>query len=161
VMAKKGPEPAQCKFIGEIRTPYGPDRCPRWPDENLPDTARIILFPEYQAGLKDLEKFKYVFVLFYLDRPHKQCSLVAHPPGAQGMEVGVFASRSPCRPNRIGLSVARVLKIENGEIITSAIDAFDRTPLIDLKPYFRDDDMKTEANNGWLDSIPGGRGANK
>jgi len=141
---------AEFIFIGEIRTPYDQSNCPRFAEEDLAEEARIIIFPGYQPGLKFLEKFNYLYVLFYLDRPHKEPSLSAHPPRAKGLEVGVFASCSPSRPNPIGLSIVRLKRMENGELITSAIDAYDRTPLLDLKPYFQDGDCKPGANNGWL-----------
>jgi len=160
-MPKKAKSTAACRFIGEIRTPYNDASCPRFADEPLPDTARIMVYPEYRAGLKELEKFQYIYVLFFLDRPRRECSLIAHPPKAQGREVGVFASRSPNRPSRIGLSVVRLFKIKMGVLLTSAIDAYDHTPLIDLKPYFRDDDLKPGANNGWLDHLPSGRAGKK
>jgi len=156
---KKRARPPALKFIGEIRTPYDQSNCPRWPDEKIPQEAQIIIFPEFAAGLKYLEKFNYIYVLFYLDRPHKKPSLIAHPPSAQGLEVGVFASRSPSRPNPVALSVVRLKRIEKNVLITSAIDAYDRTPVLDLKPYFKDDDRKLKANNGWLDHIKKSRGS--
>ena len=137
-------------FIGEIRTPFDETNSPRHADESLKAESRINIFPEYRPGLKDLAKFKYIYVLFYLDRPHKKMSLIAHPPRLKGKEVGVFASRSPNRPNPIALSVVRLKRIEKGVLITSAIDAYDRTPLIDIKPYFKSDDRKLKANDGWL-----------
>lgn len=151
-MKKPTQKSAQFRFIGEIRTPYDETNCPRFADENLKDEARIIVFPEFQPGLKFLEKFRYIYVLFYLDRLHKPPSLLAHPPRAPGLEVGVFASCSPSRPNPIGLSIVRLKKIQGNELITSAIDAYDHTPLLDLKPYFKDGDCKLKANNGWMKS---------
>jgi tRNA (adenine37-N6)-methyltransferase len=141
------------KPIGEIRTPYGPDNCPRFADEKSRDEARIVVSPRYRNGLKDLEAFNYIYVLFYLDRPHKPASLTAHPPSLKGKEVGVFASRSPSRPNPVGLSIVRLKRIEDGTLVTSAIDAYDRTPLLDIKPFFRDDDLRQKANNGWQKTV--------
>ncbi len=140
--------------LGEIRTPFDQNHCPRFADESLSEECRIILLPEFQPGLRDLEKFNYIYVLFFLDRPHRETSLTAHPPRGQGLEVGVFASCSPTRPNRIGLSIVRLKRIENDTLITSALDAYDHTPLLDLKPYFKDGDCKTEANNGWISDRP-------
>lgn len=149
-MERKAKVKREFKFIGEIRTPYNETNCPRFADESLKEEARIIVFSEFAPGLKELEKFNYIYVLFFLDRPHKECSLVAHPPRVPGLEVGVFASCSPNRPNRIGLSIVRLKAVKNNELITSAIDAYDHTPLLDLKPYFKDNDCKPDANNGWL-----------
>jgi len=137
-------------FIGEIRTPFDKTNSPRHADESLKIEARINIFPEYRPGLKKLEKFNYIYVLYYFDRPYKKMSLIAHPPRLKGKAAGVFASRSPNRPNPIALSVVRLKRIEKGVLITSAIDAFDHTPLIDIKPYFKSDDRKLKANDGWL-----------
>ena len=147
---KKTKKSPVLNFIGEIRTPFDETNCPRHADEKLKAEARIFVFPKYRPGLKDLEKFKYIYVLFYLDRPHKPVSMIAHPPYLKGKEVGVFASRSPNRPNPVAFSVVRLKRIEKGALITSAIDAYDRTPLIDIKPYFKGEDHKHKSNDGWL-----------
>jgi tRNA-Thr(GGU) m(6)t(6)A37 methyltransferase TsaA len=149
-MKKAKKKPPSLKFIGEIRTPFDHTNSPHYADENLSHEARIIIAPKYQPGLKNLDMFNYIYVLFYLDRPHKPMSLVAHPPRLKGKAVGVFASRSPNRPNPIALSVVRLKRIEKGVLITSAIDAYDHTPVLDIKPYFKGDDDKNKSNDGWL-----------
>jgi len=65
----------------------------------------------------------------------------------------VFASRSPVRPNCIGLSIVRIKRIINNEILTSGLDVFDGTPLLDIKPYIKDLDVKIDANYGWIEEI--------
>ena len=75
------------------------------------------------------------------------------PPWANGLRVGLFASRSPLRPNPIGLSVVRVKGIENNRVYTSGLDVFDGTPLLDIKPYINDLDSKCDANNGWVQNM--------
>jgi tRNA (Thr-GGU) A37 N-methylase len=65
----------------------------------------------------------------------------------------VFASRSPVRPNPIGISVVRIRGIENREIFTSGMDVFDGTPLLDIKPYIKDLDSKADANYGWIEEM--------
>ena len=65
--------------------------------------------------------------------------------------MGLFASRSPVRPNPIGLSVVRIKKIVGSVVYTSGLDVFDKTPLLDIKPYIKDLDTKLDANYGWLD----------
>ena len=72
------------------------------------------------------------------------------PPWAKGKKVGVFASRSPVRPNPIGLSIVRIKKIVGNKIYTSGLDVFDGTPLLDIKPYIKDLDNKDNANYGWV-----------
>jgi len=139
-------------FIGEIRTKFSASHPPPRPFNESDYDAQIIIFPEFQEGLKELEKFKYIYVLFYLDQ-NQGYSLTAHPPSAKGKVVGVFASRSPHRPNPIGLSVVRLKGIKGNMVITEGIDAYDRTPVLDLKPYFLSHDAKKDANDGWREEI--------
>ena len=144
------------KAIGELRTCYGPGNCPFQPPMDSEQESQIIIFPEFQEGLKGLEKFNYIYVLFYLDRSERE-SLKAHPPWLKGKEVGVFASRSPHRPNFIGMSIVRLKRVEDNVLITSPVDAYDRSPVLDLKPYFKSLDCKEEANLGWLEKEPQAR----
>ncbi len=142
----------ELKPIGVIRTPYK-DAAPFQPVEDSEGNFRIILEPEYARGLYRLSRFRYIYVLYYMNRVHGEPSLTVHPPWAGGYEVGLFASRSPARPNPIGLSVVRLLGIEGRVIRTSGLDAYDRTPLIDIKPYIQELDVKKDANDGWLDDV--------
>jgi len=73
------------------------------------------------------------------------------PIWAGEIEVGLFASRSPVRPNPIGLSVVKPLSIEGNTIFTTGLDVFDGTPLLDIKPYIKDLDSKPDANYGWVE----------
>ncbi len=139
------------KPLGVIRTPYTEDDAPFQAPRNGQDEARLVLYPEYEKGLKDLQTFKYIYVLFHLDRARKRVTMTAHPPWAGGKEVGLFASRSPNRPNPIGLSIVKIKEIRGREVITSPLDAFDGTPLLDIKPYIKDLDVKEDANHGWMD----------
>ena len=110
----------------------------------------IEVFPEYIEGLKDLDRFSHIIVLFYIDRTKKH-HLTAHPPKFNGRkEVGVFASRSPYRKNKIGMNTVELRKIEGNLIHTSPLDALDNTPLLDIKPYVKDLDYFPGANEGWL-----------
>jgi tRNA-Thr(GGU) m(6)t(6)A37 methyltransferase TsaA len=137
------------KSIGTIRTPFTAE-APNQPSETEKGEFRIVLSPQYAAGLYGLLSFRYLYVIYYMDRVHGGGSMKVRPPGAGGREVGLFASRSPVRPNPIGLSIVRLLKIVGNEIFTSGLDVFDGTPLLDIKPYIEGLDSKEDANNGWL-----------
>jgi tRNA (Thr-GGU) A37 N-methylase len=76
--------------------------------------------------------------------------MMIQPPWAKGKKVGLFASRSPVRPNPIGLSIVRIKKIIENKIYTSGLDVFDGTPLLDIKPYIKDLDDKFDADYGWI-----------
>lgn len=69
----------------------------------------------------------------------------------------MFASRSPARPNPIGLSIVRLKKVVGNEVFTSGLDVFDNTPLLDIKPYINDLDSKHDANYGWIDNLSGNK----
>lgn len=148
------PTPVQLKPIGEVRSPYQ-DWAPHQPVEReaKEGSFRLVLIPEVAEGLRDLDRFAYAYVLTYLDRQPGPASLTASPPWAGGKTVGVFASRSPARPNPIGLSIVRVLRVEGAEVVISPIDMLDHTPILDIKPYFKDLDARADADHGWADDL--------
>lgn len=128
------------KPIGVIHSPYR-DMAPFQPseeDENGPFVLE--LHEKYASGLRDMERHKYVIVLFHIHRAKGyNGSNLAHPPGMNGLSVGLFSSRSPNRPNPIGLDVARILKVEGNRIYTTGLSALDESPLLDVKPYITGD----------------------
>ena len=83
----------------------------------------------------------------------RRLSMLVIPPWSDGKEIGLFASRSPVRPNPIGVSIVKLLKINKNEIFTSGLDVFDGTPLLDIKPYVKDLDSKEDANYGWIEDM--------
>jgi tRNA (adenine37-N6)-methyltransferase len=144
----------QLRPIGVARTPYS-DWAPNQPPERdaQPGAFRIELDPEHSEGLRDLERFSHLIVVSYLDRSDDEFDYRVQPPWAKGREVGLFASRSPRRPNAIGISVVKLLRIEEETIHTSPLDLLDGTPVIDLKPYIRALDSRPEANDGWIEDL--------
>ncbi len=138
--------------IGVIRTPYT-DNAPYQPVEEDEGDFRIIVEPQYADGLYKLVKFRYIYVIYYMHNVKRKSSMIVSPPWTGGVKVGVFASRSPVRPNYIGLSVVRIKNVIDNEILTSGLDVFDGTPLLDIKPYIKDLDTKSDANYGWLEEM--------
>jgi tRNA-Thr(GGU) m(6)t(6)A37 methyltransferase TsaA len=145
------PLPFKLKQIGVIRTPYTDD-APYQPVDNDEGDFRIVIDRQYIDGLRQLDKFSYIYVIYLVDRTKRELSMAVTPPWSGGTEVGVFASRSPVRPNPIGLSVVRIKRIVGNEIYTSGLDAFDRTPVLDIKPYIKDLDTKADADYGWIEN---------
>lgn len=100
-------------------------------------TLRI--FDKYADALKGLDGFSHVWVLYWFDRndtPRKRSILQVHPRGnRENPLTGVFACRSPVRPNLIALSLCRILSVKAGVVDIDKIDAFDASPILDLKPY--------------------------
>jgi len=138
--------------IGRIRTPYI-NKAPYQPITTKNKVFKIVLDNKYIPALKELEAFAYIYIIYYLDKVHRSNKLTLTPPWANNKEIGVFASRSPDRPNPMGLSVVRVLKITENTIYINGIDAFDNTPLLDIKPYIQKLDSKEDANYGWVNEM--------
>jgi len=146
----------QLKPIGVIRTPYIND-APYQPVDEDKGEFRIVLDKKYTEGLTNLDSFRYIFVIYYIHRLTRKFSMIESPSWTPGTKVGLFASRSPVRPNPIGISIVRIKKIVNNEIFTSGLDVFDKTPLLDIKPYLKDLDSKSDANYGWVDDLDGNK----
>ncbi len=147
-------KPYEVKGIGVIHTPYE-DNAPYQPIENEQADFQIIVDPKYLEGLHKLDKFRYIYVIYYTHRVLQEVKNIISPPWTDGLEAGIFASRSPLRPNLIGLSVVRIKKIVDNKIFTSGLDVFDGTPLLDIKPYIKDLDSKDNANYGWIEDLEG------
>ena len=151
-MQKDHSETVSFQPIGSIHTPYT-DSAPYQPVEDDSGDFRVVLDPVYADGLQLLENFTYIYLLYYIHRLERGIAMRVSPPWAGGRKVGLFASRSPVRPNPIGLSIVRLKSVQGNELITSGLDVFDGTPLLDIKPYIRDLDTKADANYGWLEGV--------
>jgi tRNA-Thr(GGU) m(6)t(6)A37 methyltransferase TsaA len=135
--------------IGIIRTLRTETAPLQFCDDDVNGHSVLELLPEYEGALRDLECFRYIYVIFHMDRVSGyDGSNLAHPPSLDGDTVGLFASRSPNRPNPIGIDIARVLEINGSSIVTTRLSALDGTPLLDIKPYF-ESDAKRDAGQGW------------
>ena len=111
--------------------------------------AYIELKTEYSAGLKDLEGFSHAIVIYYFHKSQKE--EVVGKPFLEDKKHGIFAIRSPHRPNHIGLSVIKIEKIKDNKLHFSEVDVLDRTPVLDIKPYVRHFDIRDNVVSGWLD----------
>lgn len=142
------------KQIGVIKTPYK-DKAPYQPVMEDEGEFCLILDSKYTVGLSDLEKFRYIYTIYYLDRAQKEPSMIISPPWADGERIGLFATRATARPNPVGLSVVKIKEIIDNKIFTSGLDVFDGTPLLDIKPYVKELDSKSDSNYGWVEEIDG------
>jgi tRNA-Thr(GGU) m(6)t(6)A37 methyltransferase TsaA len=143
--------------LGIIHSPWLPDTgAPYQPVETKAASREfyIEVFPQYEPALEGLEAFKYIYLLYHLDRSGESFQLIVSPPWTDGFEVGLFASRSPERPNPIGLSIVRLIERQDNLLFTSGLDVFDGTPLLDIKPYIQELDSRQDANYGWLEQLP-------
>lgn len=138
--------------IGTIHTPYAPGT-PSSEMRSGDVRCSILMDERYSEGLWKLNSFSYIILLFFLDRVSDASLLIVSPQWAEGVQTGLFASRSPNRPNPIGLSVVPLREISGNVIYTGNIDAFDETPLLDIKPYIEAVESKEGAGNGWIDEL--------
>jgi tRNA-Thr(GGU) m(6)t(6)A37 methyltransferase TsaA len=129
--------------IGYVRSPYKKDGdAPR--QGRLSDTiSEIVIDPAYRDGLSGLEDKTHLFVLCWFDRADRT-TLRAVPPG-RTEERGVFAIRSPDRPNPVSLCLVDLLGIGNGILRVRGLDAFDGTPVVDIKPFFAELDTPADS----------------
>jgi tRNA-Thr(GGU) m(6)t(6)A37 methyltransferase TsaA len=110
--------------------------------------SRIVLDGQWAKGLQGLDEFSHVVVIFWLDGPNEtEVPLQVHPEAKDDLPlVGLFATRTPLRPNPIGLTSVELLSVEGTTLRVRGLDAFDGTPVLDIKPYLIRGDLKPEAS---------------
>jgi len=138
--------------IGIIHSPYKTKEATPIQGNFSPEAiGQVEVYPEYEEGLKDIDTFSHIILLYQFDRAG-EIKLV-RPTFLDDKAHGVFASRHPCRPNGLGLTVVRLLKVcSRNTLEVSGIDVLDGTPLIDIKPYIPRFDCFAEASEGWVAS---------
>ncbi len=135
--------------IGIIHTKYKKlEDMPIQPKGANKTVGKIILNQEYQDGLLDLDGFSHIY-LIYIFHLSKGYSLRVRP-FLDDKEHGVFATRAPSRPNPIGLSVVKLLSVQNNIIEVEGADLVDGTPILDIKPYIEQFDKVEHSKSGWL-----------
>ncbi len=107
----------------------------------------VEVFPEFAEGLRDLAGFDRLWLIYYMDRAASTQLMVR--PCLDSEERGVFATRSTARPNHLGISAVRLLRVEDNLLTVAGVDMLDRTPLVDIKPYIPDFDHFEAAHTGW------------
>ncbi len=137
------------KSIGYVRSPYSDTaQIPKGPGAKHEAEGRLELLPEYEEGLTDIEGFSHVFVIWVFDRSEGY-DLMSKPPTASRPH-GVFSTRSPRRPNPIGLTVVRILRREGRMLHVQGVDMLDGTPVLDIKPYLSSV-PEADLKKGWMD----------
>ena len=131
-----GPERVfEMRPIGLVRSPYQDrSQVPKGPCAEHRAEGALELRPELEPGLADIEGFSHLFVLWVFDRAEGY-DLVARVPLDEEVPHGVFASRSPRRPNPIGLTVVELLGRDGPRLRVRGVDMLDGTPILDIKPY--------------------------
>jgi tRNA-Thr(GGU) m(6)t(6)A37 methyltransferase TsaA len=141
--------------IGIIRSPH--QRAKGTPVQSalaVGVEGKVEVFPEYAAGLRDLDGFDRIWLVYWFDRA-KPAELVV-TPYLDTTPRGLFATRAPCRPNPIGLSSVRLRGISGNVLRVDGLDILDNTPLLDIKPYIPAFDAFDAKRIGWYGNAKGG-----
>jgi tRNA-Thr(GGU) m(6)t(6)A37 methyltransferase TsaA len=137
------------RSIGAIRTPFRePAETPVQGALAADTEGTVELDPAYAEGLADVDGYSHLILLYAFDRC-PTCRLTV-TPYLDDTPRGLFATRAPCRPNPLGLTVVRLLRIEGLRLRVAGVDMLDGTPLLDIKPYVSRLDGPRETASGWL-----------
>jgi len=136
--------------IGIIRSPYKESRdIPIQGTFKDKPEAWLELKDEYVNGLKDLDTFSHAIIIYYFHRSHRE--EIEGKPFLEQNKHGIFAIRSPHRPNHIGFSIIKIKSIKANKVYFTEVDVLDGTPLLDIKPYVKYFDSRDNVISGWLD----------
>jgi tRNA-Thr(GGU) m(6)t(6)A37 methyltransferase TsaA len=138
--------------IGFIHSPFKERRgMPIQPTRGRGVRGTVEIIPKYADGLADLDGFSHVVLIYHFHRSRGFDLRVT--PFLDTKKRGLFAPRAPRRPNPIGLSVVRLIGIEDSRLLIEDLDILDGTPLLDIKPYVPEFDHRTEVREGWLEGV--------
>jgi tRNA (adenine37-N6)-methyltransferase len=138
--------------IGVIRSAHvAVEKTPIQPVYAKGCRGRAEIFKEFTDGLCDLEGFSHVYLIYHFHQAEAMKLLVK--PFLQDLVHGVFATRAPCRPNPIGLSLVELVRREENVLYLDGVDILDGTPLLDIKPYTAKFDRIETTRNGWQDEV--------
>jgi tRNA-Thr(GGU) m(6)t(6)A37 methyltransferase TsaA len=139
----------ELEAIGRIHTPFKTkEECPIQPAFSKGTAGKVAVFQEYAEGLKDVEMFSHIYLLYRFDRAGEiefvRSTFLDDEPH------GIYASRHPCRPNGIGMSIVGLKERQGNTLIVEDVDMLDGTPLLDIKPYIPKFDLIESASEGWV-----------
>ena len=141
-----------CRPIGTIRSPHTrPADTPIQPVFARGVPGRVEVLPDYAEGLRDLDGFSHIYLIYAFDRA--SATRLAVVPYLGDTERGIFATRAPCRPNGLGMSLVRLVRKEGAVLHVEDIDVLDGTPLLDIKPYIGRYDSRDDARSGWQEDV--------
>ena len=136
--------------IGVIHSPYKENRdIPIQGTFNDKIEAWLELKDEYVNGLKDLDTFSHAIIIYYFHRSHRE--EIEGRPFLEQNKHGIFAIRSPHRPNHIGFSIIKIERIKANKVYFTEVDVLDGTPLLDIKPFVKYFDSRDNVISGWLE----------
>jgi tRNA-Thr(GGU) m(6)t(6)A37 methyltransferase TsaA len=140
--------------VGIIHSPFHElAGMPIQPTSDACAQGTVEIYPEFIPGLKDLNGFSHIILLYHLHQAGPAKLNVI--PFLDTQTRGIFATRAPTRPNAIGLSVVKLNRIEGNILYIDQLDILDGTPLLDIKPYIPEFDHRPDARTGWLEQSRG------
>ncbi len=139
----------EIKSIGIIHSPHHSiEDMPIQPKGASEVEGYVLIDEKYIDGLQDIEGFSHIYLLYSFHEATRTELLVT--PFMDKQTRGVFATRSPLRPNHIGISIVQLKRVEGNKIVVNGIDILDGTSLLDIKPYIEKFDSVEESTSGWL-----------
>jgi tRNA-Thr(GGU) m(6)t(6)A37 methyltransferase TsaA len=145
--------------IGVIHSAHRePDETPIQPVCAGGSAGRVEVFPQYAEGLDDVEGFSHLYLIYWFHRsaawqPGSAETSLKVVPYLDDVPRGVFATRSPRRPNPIGLSIVHFVERRGAELLVEDLDVLDGTPLLDIKPYVEGFDLRVGTRGGWTEHV--------
>jgi len=135
--------------IGVIHSPFTDTKQTPIQPTRSQAIGQVIIHPEFADGLQDVEEFSHIILLYAFHQSEGYSLRVK--PFLDDQLHGLFATRHPCRPNPIGLSIVRLLARRDNVLEIGGVDVLDGTPLLDIKPYVPDFDVRTNTHTGWYE----------
>lgn len=143
-------EKVAIQIIGHIETPHlSMENMPIQPIGAQTVEGLVILKPEFEMGLTHLDGFSHMMLIYHFHKINGYELMVT--PFMDNTQHGIFATRSPKRPSAIGVSIVQIEKVEGNTVYFYGADMLNNTPLLDIKPFFRQTDNRPQARSGWLD----------
>lgn len=146
--------------IGVIHSEHAePAQTPIQPVCAPGSAGRVEVFPEYEEALTDIESFSHLHLIYWLHRTGEATNALSGErsllvvPFLDDVPHGIFATRSPVRPNPIGLSVVRLVERRGRVLMVEDVDVLDGTPLLDIKPYVEGFDLRVGTRGGWTEQV--------
>ena len=144
----------EIKPVGIIHSPFKTvENMPIQPSAAKDVSGTIEIFPEFTEGLADLDGFSHIYIIFHLHRVRGHKLRVI--PFLDTVERGIFSTRSPARPNPVGLSVAEIISVKKNIIEIRGVDMLDGSPVIDIKPFVPDFESCENVRKGWFEGKTG------
>lgn len=140
-------------FSSSKEHPFETARQPQADALSSQGQVHLLSGQNFEQALQGLELFSHIWLIFWFHKNSHWKPMVLPPRGTNHKQ-GVFATRAPYRPNPIGMSVVKLVKIEGLVITVEGVDLMDQTPILDLKPYVPSADLELSANFGWIEQTP-------